>query len=171
MEKVKKQKDKLKELFKIQQLKEFRERVGLTQGELSKALSVANNTVSRWELGQRSIPEFLPLALETIERRLSNNKTDSTAGSKTVSTVGSSESSSASDRKSASPKIFVSNADNQKVLTFADVVLRLGKSESSVRRYLKEERLKGEKLHGEWKILQNDFAEFENSAWYKQNAK
>ena len=51
------------------ELKQFREGIGLTQGELSKALGVANNTVSRWELGTRSIPEFLPLALETIERR------------------------------------------------------------------------------------------------------
>lgn len=51
------------------ELKQFREGIGLTQGELSKALGVANNTVSRWELGTRSIPEFLPLALETIKRR------------------------------------------------------------------------------------------------------
>ncbi len=65
------------------ELKQYRERIGLTQGGLSKALGVANNTVSRWELGQRSIPEFLPLALETIERRLS------TVGSDSVSTVGS----------------------------------------------------------------------------------
>jgi transcriptional regulator with XRE-family HTH domain len=65
------------------ELKQYRERIGLTQGELSKALGVANNTVSRWELGQRSIPEFLPLALETIERRLS------TVGSESISTVGS----------------------------------------------------------------------------------
>jgi DNA-binding XRE family transcriptional regulator len=65
------------------ELKQYREKIGLTQGELSKALGVANNTVSRWELGQRSIPEFLPLALETIERRLS------TVGSDSVSTVGS----------------------------------------------------------------------------------
>ncbi len=72
------------------ELKQYRERIGLNQGELSKALGVANNTVSRWELGQRSIPEFLPLALETIERRLS------TVGSiDNKSTVGSSESSKA----------------------------------------------------------------------------
>jgi excisionase family DNA binding protein len=78
------------------ELKQYRERIGLNQGELSKALGVANNTVSRWELGQRSIPEFLPLALETIERRLSTvgseSKTDSTVGSiDNKSTVGSSE--------------------------------------------------------------------------------
>jgi excisionase family DNA binding protein len=50
-------------------LKKFREKVGLTQSGLADALSVANNTISRWELGTRAIPEFLPLALETIERR------------------------------------------------------------------------------------------------------
>jgi excisionase family DNA binding protein len=78
------------------ELKQYRERIGLNQGELSKALGVANNTVSRWELGERSIPVFLPLALETIERRLSTvgseSKTDSTVGSiDNKSTVGSSE--------------------------------------------------------------------------------
>jgi excisionase family DNA binding protein len=72
------------------ELKQYRERIGLNQGELSKALGVANNTVSRWELGERSIPVFLPLALETIERRLS------TVGSiDDKSTVGSPESSKA----------------------------------------------------------------------------
>jgi transcriptional regulator with XRE-family HTH domain len=50
-------------------LKKFRESIGLTQSGLAEALSVANNTISRWELGMRAIPEFLPLALETIERR------------------------------------------------------------------------------------------------------
>lgn len=62
-------KDELKEFAKRKELKEFRERLDMTQGELGEALSVAINTISRWELGTRSIPEFLPLALETIERR------------------------------------------------------------------------------------------------------
>jgi excisionase family DNA binding protein len=71
------------------ELKQYRERIGLTQGELSKALGVANNTVSRWELGERSIPVFLPLALETIERRLSTVGSVSTVGSiDNKSTVG-----------------------------------------------------------------------------------
>jgi DNA-binding XRE family transcriptional regulator len=133
------------------ELKQYRESIGLTQGELSKALGVANNTVSRWELGQRSIPEFLPLALETIERNLSKVKDESTVGSvdkKTNSTVGS----------------FTS--DNE-TLTFADVVQRLGKSDSSVRRYLQKGRLKGEQIKGEWKILSSDLLEFENSEFYR----
>jgi transcriptional regulator with XRE-family HTH domain len=114
---MEKEKDKVKELRKVEQLKEFRERVGLTQGELSKALSVANNTVSRWELGQRSIPEFLPLALETIERRLS----ESTAGSKAVSTVGSSAGE----------------------LLVADIMKRFDAGETTVRRWLKQKHLAG----------------------------
>jgi transcriptional regulator with XRE-family HTH domain len=88
------------------ELKQYRERIGLTQGELSKALGVANNTVSRWELGQRSIPEFLPLALETIERRLSTVGSDSvsTVGSiDDKSTVGSSESSKAQSAPKQTP--------------------------------------------------------------------
>lgn len=52
------------------ELKTIREDLKLTQGELAAHLKVAPNTVSRWELGERKIPEFLDLALETIERRL-----------------------------------------------------------------------------------------------------
>jgi len=50
------------------ELKIFREKLGMTQSELAAALKVAPNTVSRWELGERKIPEFLDLALKTIER-------------------------------------------------------------------------------------------------------
>jgi DNA-binding transcriptional regulator YiaG len=52
------------------ELKTFREKVGLSQDQLAKELKVARNTVSRWELEERKIPEFLYLALQTIERNL-----------------------------------------------------------------------------------------------------
>jgi len=53
-----------------EELKKIREDLGLTQSELAAHLKVAPNTVSRWELGERKIPEFLDLALETVQRRL-----------------------------------------------------------------------------------------------------
>lgn len=53
----------------IEELKETRDRLGLSQEELANELKVARNTVSRWELGNSKIPEFLDLALETIERK------------------------------------------------------------------------------------------------------
>ena len=56
------------------ELKSFRERLGMTQEQLADKLKVARNTVSRWELGERKIPEFLDLALQTVERDLSNHK-------------------------------------------------------------------------------------------------
>ena len=52
------------------ELKDYRERIGLTQEQLAEALQVASNTVSRWERDDRAIPPYLPLAIETIERRL-----------------------------------------------------------------------------------------------------
>ncbi len=51
------------------ELKEYREKIGVTQEQLSEALQVASNTVSRWERDDRAIPPYLPLALETIERK------------------------------------------------------------------------------------------------------
>jgi DNA-binding XRE family transcriptional regulator len=141
------------------ELKQYRERIGLTQGELSKALGVANNTVSRWELGQRSIPEFLPLALETIERRQSTVGSVSTVGSiGDKSTVGSSElvkaqsapvsnaanvhrrfkELSGGNVKKSDGSLVVSDnvaSDNEGLLKTSIVAERLGVSERTVRDY------------------------------------
>ncbi len=115
------------------ELKKFRESIGLTQSGLADALSVANNTVSRWELGTRAIPSFLPLALQTIER----------------------------NQKAKLRNV----ADG--VLLFSDVCIRLDKSESSVRRYLTDKRLKGKKVKREWQILESDVEEFERSEFFR----
>jgi transcriptional regulator with XRE-family HTH domain len=56
------------------ELKDWRKSVGLTQVELAGHLGVEGLTVSRWERGDRAIPSFLPLALETIERNLKKPK-------------------------------------------------------------------------------------------------
>ncbi len=111
------------------ELKQFRERIGLTQGGLSKALGVANNTVSRWELGQRSIPEFLPLALETIERRLSKVKDESTVGSKTENAV-------------IAPKV---PKATDGMLSTVEVATRLDVSRKSVNDYIIDGKLKATK--------------------------
>lgn len=58
------------------ELKELREKLELTQDQLAKLLDVATNTVSRWELGERSIPSLLPLAMETIERKVKKQAND-----------------------------------------------------------------------------------------------
>jgi DNA-binding transcriptional regulator YiaG len=55
-----------------EELKAFREKFDLSQDQLAKELKVARNTVSRWELEERKIPEFLELALQTIERNIKN---------------------------------------------------------------------------------------------------
>ncbi len=59
-----------------EELKTFRERIGMSQDKLAKELKVARNTVSRWELEERKIPEFLELALQTIERSLNKGKNE-----------------------------------------------------------------------------------------------
>jgi excisionase family DNA binding protein len=137
------------------ELKQYRERIGLTQGELSKALGVANNTVSRWELGQRSIPEFLPLALETIERRLSTVGSDSVSTVGSLSTVGSSElskpQSAPKQKPVVSPELLrmvkdgvfnnsileiVNNSSDNELLSTVQVAERLNVSRKSVNDYI-----------------------------------
>jgi hypothetical protein len=141
----------------------------LNQGELSKALSVAGNTVSRWELGTRAIPSFLPLALETIERRLS----ESTAGSKTVSTVGSvdnkSNSTAGSKPKSIEKKSTVGSSDlsatdneNEYTMTTADAGKALDLKPRTVREYAEKGLLKGKQgKQNHWFFRSWDVGEFQ----------
>jgi DNA-binding transcriptional regulator YiaG len=52
-----------------EELKRRREGLGITQGELAREFGVDVMTISRWERGTRSIPPYLELALQTVERR------------------------------------------------------------------------------------------------------
>jgi transcriptional regulator with XRE-family HTH domain len=52
------------------ELKEWRKRRGLSQAALAQKLGVFRETVARWEVGIRSIPPFLPLALKGLETEL-----------------------------------------------------------------------------------------------------
>lgn len=50
-------------------LRVWRTRQQNTQAQLACRLGVHTNTVNRWETGESNIPPFLPLALESLERR------------------------------------------------------------------------------------------------------
>lgn len=52
----------------------YREKIGLTREELARELKTSYVTVFRWEKGERAMPPYLELALETIERKLSKKK-------------------------------------------------------------------------------------------------
>jgi DNA-binding transcriptional regulator YiaG len=54
------------------ELKDWREKLEMTQGQLAHALEVDVMTISRWEREVRSIPTYLKLAMETVERNQSN---------------------------------------------------------------------------------------------------
>ena len=51
-------------------LRTWRQKWGLSQAKLSKALGVSTMAVAYWEWGKRSIPALLPLALEALENRM-----------------------------------------------------------------------------------------------------
>jgi DNA-binding transcriptional regulator YiaG len=52
------------------ELRAWREHWQLTQGQLADMLGVRLDTVGRWERLDRGIPPYLPLALETLSRRI-----------------------------------------------------------------------------------------------------
>ncbi len=52
------------------ELRAAREKLGLTQAELAKALGVQRVTVARWETGLRKIPAMMVLALKGLRSGL-----------------------------------------------------------------------------------------------------
>ena len=60
-------------ILKPKEFRIIREKMGLTQGELAELMGTNQNTISRWEIGLRSISEtvarFLKLLAKTQKRR------------------------------------------------------------------------------------------------------
>ena len=56
-------------------LKAVRTKLGLTQTQLGEKLGVARNTVTRWEMGIRSIPEPVVRLLEFLQKEAQATKT------------------------------------------------------------------------------------------------
>ena len=55
--------------MKPAELKEMREEMGLTQGQLAEALGVHRESVNRWENEARRIPSMLQLAMERLRTK------------------------------------------------------------------------------------------------------
>lgn len=62
--------------MKGSELKKKREELGLSRDELARELKTTYPTVYRWETDDRSIPPYLELALETIERKIKEKVCD-----------------------------------------------------------------------------------------------
>ncbi len=60
--------------MKGDELRERRIALDMTQEQLAAELEAASNTVARWERGERGIPPYLSLALETVERNRGKRK-------------------------------------------------------------------------------------------------
>ena len=60
-----------------EELRKWRKDNGYLQGELAAILGCALMTVSRWEVGTRSIPSFLHLALKAIPPKKGGGKKES----------------------------------------------------------------------------------------------
>ena len=56
------------------ELQRRREALGMSRDDLAKALLTTSVSVWRWENGERAIPPYLSLALETVERDNKGNE-------------------------------------------------------------------------------------------------
>jgi transcriptional regulator with XRE-family HTH domain len=56
-------------------LKTVRTKLGFTQTQLAEKLGVARNTVTRWEMGLRGIPEPVVRLLEFLQKEVQATKT------------------------------------------------------------------------------------------------
>jgi DNA-binding XRE family transcriptional regulator len=63
-----------------QDLKNWRNKWGVTQIELARLLGTYQETISRWEREKRGIPSHLSLALEALEHRMMKGGKDGLAG-------------------------------------------------------------------------------------------
>jgi DNA-binding transcriptional regulator YiaG len=62
------------------ELRAWRQKWGLSQVKLGKALGVSTMAVAYWEWGRRRIPALLPLALEALEHRMRKEQEHGFAG-------------------------------------------------------------------------------------------
>jgi DNA-binding transcriptional regulator YiaG len=60
--------------MEAKELEQRRKALGLSREVLAKELFTNPATVWRWETGERQIPPYLSLALETVERKLARRK-------------------------------------------------------------------------------------------------
>lgn len=58
-----------------EELKAIRTKLGLTQTQLGENLGVARNTVTRWEMGIRGIPEPIVRLLEFLQKEVQATET------------------------------------------------------------------------------------------------
>jgi DNA-binding transcriptional regulator YiaG len=59
-----------------EELISFREKYHLSQEQLAAALKVSRNTVNRWENRKRNIPDIVDVAIATVERKLTEAKSN-----------------------------------------------------------------------------------------------
>jgi DNA-binding XRE family transcriptional regulator len=74
--------------MKGKELKNWRAKHNLTQLELAHYLHVERVTIARWEVEIRSIPPFLFLALEALERRLMKGGDEDRSTTKKIKSKG-----------------------------------------------------------------------------------
>jgi putative transcriptional regulator len=75
------------------------------------------------------------------------------------------------EKPASTPETPQATVSGKDLMTVAEVMRYLSKSESSVLRYIKKYGLKAEKVGRGWKILRKDVLEFEQSDFYINEAK
>ncbi len=151
------------------QIKEICEAQGIKSAyELAKRTKL--NMPTAYRAFANDIKQFTPQTLEALCDALKCSPND-IFGYNAPQTVKPQTVKVDPEKPASKPETPQATASGNDLMTVADVMSYLSKSESSVLRYIKKYGLKAEKVGRGWKILRKDVEAFEKSDFYINEAK
>jgi excisionase family DNA binding protein len=151
------------------QIKEICEAQGIKSAyELAKRTKL--NMPTAYRAFANDIKQFTPQTLEALCDALKCSPND-IFGYNEPQTVKPQSVKVGAEKPASKPETPGTTASGKDLITVADVMSYLSKSESSVLRYIKQYGLKAEKVGRGWKILRKDVEAFEKSDFYINEAK
>jgi excisionase family DNA binding protein len=154
------------------QIKEICEAQGIKSAyELAKRTKL--NMPTAYRAFANDIKQFTPQTLEALCDALQTSPNDifGYVEPQTAETAKITKDIPNAEKPAKQPGTPQTTGTKSDSMTVGEVISYLGKSESSVLRYIKKYGLKAEKIGQSWKILRKDVLEFEKSDFYINEAK
>ncbi len=151
------------------QIKEICEAQGIKSAyELAKRTKL--NMPTAYRAFSNDIKQFTPQTLKALCDALKCSPND-IFGYNEPQTVKPQSVKVGAEKPASKPETPQATVSGKDLMTVAEVMRYLSKSESSVLRYIKKYGLKAEKVGRGWKILRKDVEAFEKSDFYINEAK